>query len=112
MNGLAALNTIEECRMYNFPTRQKEIKHRESTKTDALHTEEEISAVANYFKSCIEECTTFKKETMAKRNLAMFICGINIGLRGGDLCKLTWNTFFDDDWEWRYKDIIIQRNII
>ena len=38
MSGLAALNTIEECKMYNFPTRQKEIKHRESTKTDALHT--------------------------------------------------------------------------
>ena len=60
MSGLVALNIVEECRMYNFPTRQKEIKHRESTKTDALHTEEEISAVANYFKSCIEECTTFK----------------------------------------------------
>ena len=104
MSGLAALNIIEECRMYNFPTQQKEIKHRESTKTDALHTEEEISAVANYFKSCIEECTTFKKETMARRNLAMFICGINIGLRGGDLCKLTWNTFFDDDWEWRMEN--------
>ena len=74
MNGLVALNIVEECKMYNFPTRQKEIKHRESTKTDALHTEEEISAVANYFKSCIEKCTTFKKETMARRNLAMFIC--------------------------------------
>lgn len=110
MSGLVALNIVEECKMYNFPTRQKEIKHRESTKTDALHTEEEISAVANYFKSCIEECTTFKKETMARRNLAMFICGINIGLRGGDLCKLTWSTFFDDDWEWRLtKDFIPEK---
>ena len=32
------------------------------------------------------------------RNLTMFICSINIGLRGGDFCKLKWKNIFDEKW--------------
>lgn len=82
-----------------------------STKTNALHTEEEINAVINYFIKEISKCHSLKRETTARRNLTMFVCAINLGLRGGDLCKLKWNIFFDDSWHWRFhKDFISDKS--
>lgn len=102
MSGLALISKKEECKIYQFPMQEKPIKnHGTSTKTDALHTEEEIIAVTNYFKNEIIKCHSLKRETTARRNFTMFICAINLGLRGGDFCKLTWDVFFDENWEWR-----------
>lgn len=111
MSGLALISKKEECKIYQFPMQEKPVKnHGNSTKTDALHTEEEIVAVANYFKGEIAKCHSLKRETTARRNFTMFICAINLGLRGGDFCKLAWNVFFDDNWKWRIsKDIIPEK---
>lgn len=34
----------------------------------------------------------------------MYICGINIGLRGGDFCSLKWCQVFDQAWNIKKKE--------
>lgn len=79
----------------------KKRNHSRLAKTDALHTEEEIKAVIDYFQKEISKCCSLKRETTARRNLTMFICAINLGLQSSDFCKLTWDVFYDEKWEWR-----------
>lgn len=69
-----------------------------STLMDCLHSEEEIKAVFDVFVEHIEEASTMSKKRISIRNLTMFICAINIGLRGGDFCRLKWNNIFDKNW--------------
>lgn len=69
-----------------------------STEMECLYTTEEILAVYNVFKSRVENALTISKERDALRNLTMFVCAINIGLRGGDFCKLQWKRIYDEKW--------------
>ena len=69
-----------------------------STEMECLYTTEEILAVYNVFKSRVESASSLAKERAAMRNLTMFVCAINIGLRGGDFCKLTWKRIYDENW--------------
>ena len=69
-----------------------------STEMECLYTTEEILAVYNVFKSRVESASSLAKERSAMRNLTMFVCAINIGLRGGDFCKLTWKRIYDENW--------------
>lgn len=69
-----------------------------STEMECLYTTEEILAVYNVFKSRVDNASSPCKERNALRNLTMFVCAINIGLRGGDFCKLTWGRIFDNNW--------------
>lgn len=71
----------------------------ESTEMKCLSSKEEILAVYDVFKAALDNATTKNKEKNAMRNLTMFICSINIGLRGGDFCKLKWKNIFDEKWE-------------
>lgn len=64
-----------------------------------LYTKEEILLVYNVFKSRVDNAPTPSKEKVARRNLCMFVAGINIGLRSSDLCQLKWNNLFDTDWK-------------
>lgn len=63
---------------------------------------EQVRAIQKYF--------TDRKNNMklkpelrqiAGRNLMMFIIGINIGLRGSDLRKLTWGDVYNKDWSFQ-----------
>lgn len=70
----------------------------ESTRMECLYNDEEILAVYNVFKQKADAANTFAKKRKAQRNLCMFVCAIQLGLRGGDFCSLKWNNIFDKDW--------------
>lgn len=70
-----------------------------STEMECLYTTGEILAVYNVFKTRIDNASSVSKERDALRNLTMFICAINIGLRGGDFCKLQWKRIYDENWK-------------
>lgn len=78
-----------------FPIKKK---HGKSTKMECLYNNEEILAVLNVFKSKLDNAGSVAKESVARRNMCMFVCAINIGLRGGDFCSLKWSNIFDDNW--------------
>lgn len=101
MSGVMAItpyqvNSCVSGNIISFPT--KSIERRCSTEMSFLQNDEEIRAVYNVFRGYIANATTLKKEKNARRNLTMFVCAINIGLRGGDFCKLKWLDVFDYDW--------------
>lgn len=70
-----------------------------STEMECLYSTEEILAVYNVFKTRIDNAASISKERDALRNLTMFVCAINIGLRGGDFCKLQWKRIYDENWK-------------
>lgn len=78
-----------------------------STKMECLYNKEQIMAVYNILNSKVKTASTVKKEKVAMRNLTMFLCGINIGLRGGDFCSLKWNQIFDDNWNMKKKESFV-----
>lgn len=71
---------------------------KKSTKMECLYTKEDVIAVYNVFKNRVEKATTFAKKRDSRRNLCMYVCAINIGLRGGDFCALKWRDIFDNNW--------------
>lgn len=73
-------------------------KTQRRTTMECLYNEDEIRAVYSVFKHHIDEANTFAKERAARRNLTMFVCAIEIGLRGGDFCSLKWRDIFNPDW--------------
>jgi len=74
---------------------------RESTKMECLYEREEIIAIYKIFQDKIENASSLSKEKIARRNLTMFVCAINVGLRGGDFCSLKWSDIFDKDWSYK-----------
>lgn len=70
---------------------------------ECLYSKEEIISVYDVFKKKIDNANSLSKEKTARRNLCMFVSGINLGLRGGDLCSLKWANIFDSDWNYRDK---------
>lgn len=71
--------------------------------TECLYNDEEIMLVYKEFKRRYDEAKTFAKKYQAMRSLTMFVCSIQIGLRGGDFCALTWEDIFDKDWNFKYR---------
>lgn len=69
-----------------------------STEMECLYTTEEVLTVYNIFKNRVELAASLNKERSAMRDLTMFVCSINIGLRGGDFCKLKWKRIYDESW--------------
>lgn len=103
----AMLTTIKMAEIIQFPSndtgeilQQKPDTHKTKRRTtmECLYDENEIRAVYSVFKRHIVEANTFAKERNARRNLTMFICAIEIGLRGGDFCSLKWCDIFNPDW--------------
>ena len=74
----------------------------------AFKTREEIADMIRVFDKHISEATNDNHMMIAKRNKLMFIIGLNVGVRGGDLGSLKWNTFFEEkDGEYVFKDMYI-----
>lgn len=92
------INQKQKATIYNFP-KQKTLRRGKSTEMECLYNKDEILSVYNVFKKDVDNATTVNKEKNAMRNLTMFICAINIGLRGGDFCKLTWKDVYEDGWK-------------
>lgn len=60
-------------------------------------SEEEIKAMIDVFDSRIENAPDENKRWIACRNKALFIIGINIGVRASDLCRLKYSFFMNND---------------
>lgn len=117
---LAARCEVTESRIIQFPIEKKEENKKgrtfkttgKSTKMQCLHDKEEIVLLYDTFKKYVEEAGTLAKTRTARRNLTMFICAINIGLRGGDFCSLKWSDIFNDDWTFNHEaDYVPQKTI-
>lgn len=70
-------------------------------KMSCLYTQDEIRMIYNKYVEKVEIATAYYQEKMARRNLCMFVCSINVGLRGGDFCKLTFKDIFDYNWDFK-----------
>lgn len=77
-------------------------KTKKASAMECLYNDEEIIAVCNVFKKYLDEAKTFAQEKAARRNLTMYICAIEIGLRGGDFCSLKWNDIYNPDWTFNH----------
>lgn len=94
------LNTIDN--VVQFPKRKdkyEDTNQRGSTEMECLYTEEEILRVKDVFQKYIDEAGSIDREYNARRNMTMYLCSINIGLRCGDICRLKWSDVYDNDWE-------------
>lgn len=102
---LAERQISYEGRIISFPINQdkKEISIGKSTKMWCLKSEDEIMKVYNVFKHKADNSATENKYTINLRNLTMFVCAINIGLRGGDFCNLKWSDIYDESWNIKEK---------
>lgn len=74
---------------------------RESTKMECLYERADIITIYKIFQGRIENAISLSKEKITRRNLAMFVCAINVGLRGGDFCSLKWSDIFDKNWHFK-----------
>jgi integrase len=83
-----------------YGSKQK-VGTRESTKMECLYERDDIVAIYKIFQGRIENATSLSKEKIARRNITMFVCAINIGLRGGDFCSLKWSDIFDKNWDYK-----------
>lgn len=63
----------------------------------AFKTKEEISAMIDVFDNHIKNATNQEQLRIARRNKLLFLIGINIGIRGSDLCVLKWCDFLNSD---------------
>lgn len=98
--NVCTLSTIDN--VIQFPTKEK-TTHK-STLMWCLKNRDEILAVFNVFNKALDGALTTKQHTIALRNLTMFVCAINVGLRGGDFCRLKWSDIYDNNWSFRRED--------
>ena len=70
-------------------------KEDESSEVFAFNTEEKIKSMMEVFNKHIAESRANTMEKRARRNKLVFLVGINIGIRAGDLIKLKWNFFIE-----------------
>lgn len=104
---MLATRKINTNNIVDFPILQNTKKRKnnvgKSTKMWCLESEEEILKVYNVFKCRYDNAKTTSKKKNTLRNLTMFVCAINIGLRGGDFCNLKWSDIYDCDWNLKDK---------
>ena len=63
----------------------------------AFKTKEEVALMIRTFDKHIETAASKEQLKIAKRNKLLFLIGINVGIRGSDLCTLKWCDFLDKD---------------
>lgn len=63
----------------------------------AFRTKEEIAAMIDVFDKHIENAENDNQRQIAYRNKMLFVIGINVGIRAGDLRTLRWNFFFNEN---------------
>jgi len=116
------MNAIEkdvkqECKVYNFPEVPKEEvveklpkrtltgeikKTPNNTKPnrDKINpfTEEDVKLMVKYFRNKVDTSENDSEEIINRRNLSLFVMGVNVGLRCSDIVKLKWSDIYDKDW--------------
>lgn len=68
---------------------------------ECLYERDDIIAIYKIFQDRILNAASLSKEKIARQNLTMFVCAINVGLRGGDFCSLKWADIFDKNWDYK-----------
>ena len=116
----------QECQVYNFPEQHKEeevivelpkfTKSGEIKKTPNNSKEnrdsvkpikkEDVPTIVKYYKMKVDNARSVANEMSARRDLSMFIMGINIALRISDLITLKWNDIYNNDWTFRDGKVI------
>ena len=115
----------QECQMYQFPEQPKEkvvevlpkfTKSGEIKKTpnntkenrDNVQPfkEDDIPKISKYYKSKIDNARSLKTEMSYRRDLTLFVMGINIGLRISDIITLKWSDIYEDNWTFRDGKVI------
>jgi len=116
----------QECQVINFPEPPKEeevvekipkyTKNGKIKKTPNNTKEnrdmvkpikkEDIPTIVKYYKSKVDTARSVKNEMSARRDLSLFIMGINIGLRVSDLITLKWNDIYEKDWTFKSGKVI------
>ena len=97
INGTSALKEDTE-KVITFPGSREQIvktqpvkkgnyKEGEEQRVYPFKTEEDLQKMHNYF-----------VEKKMWRNDLLFVVGVNVGLRAGDLLKLTWGQAFQDNY--------------
>lgn len=66
-----------------------------SSEVYAFKTEKEIADMIKVFNRRIENATNENQKQIAVRNKMLFLIGINVGIRAGDLRTLKWSFFFE-----------------
>lgn len=64
-------------------------------------TKEEINSIINVLNNHISNATTSYNKKRWYRNKMIFVLGINLGIRGSDLCSLKWSDFFYENMEFK-----------
>lgn len=72
-----------------------------SSEVYPIKTVPEINSIIKALNNHIANATTVYNKQRWYRNKMLFIIGINLGIRGSDLCELKWSNFFYDDMTFR-----------
>ena len=96
-------NVIRMERHNNTLRRKQDNVGRKSTEVYPFKTEEEIKSMLDVIDKHIAESKTDYNKKRWCRNKLIFLLGINLGIRGSDLCELRWNDIFYDNFEFREK---------
>ena len=109
-------NNIIELKVIDGSIKKKEIKYNkdgtirkvsknkiagESSEVYAFRTQEEINNMIKHFNKQINNANNNEQKQIAYRNKMLFVIGINLGIRGSDLCNLKWNKLLYDDLTFR-----------
>lgn len=103
-------NTIKKADVINFPNVKlkkdgtpKQTPNNSKVNRDNVYPfkEEDIPKMVKYFKNRIDIANNKEDEMIARRDLSLYIMGLNIGLRVSDLVSLKWSDIYNDDWTFR-----------
>jgi integrase len=98
----------KECTKVKLDGTPKKTKNNAKRNRDNVQPfkEEDVPKLIKYLRDKIATSKNHEDELINRRNLAIFVMGINIGLRVSDLCKLRWNEVFDTNWNFLEGKII------
>ena len=112
------INQENECSVVSFPVKDdikltkdgKAKKTPNNTKENRDNVqpikEEDIPKIVKYYKSRIDNAKSMSNELSARRDLTIFIAGINISLRVSDLITLRWSDIYENDWTFKSGKVI------
>ena len=108
LNGVQAnrrnRNNVSYVEQFNGSIRKKKRSNKPCGKSSEVYpfkSVDEIKMIIQTIDKHIEDATTDYNKKRWCRNKLLFIIGINIGIRGSDLCELKWRDFFYDDFVFR-----------
>ena len=105
--GVIDLDNVLSIERFNGTIRRKSSDDatkkigRKSTEVYPFKTLDELKLMVDKINEHIKNAHTTYNKKRWYRNKLIFIVGINLGIRGSDLCSLKWSDFFYDDYTFR-----------